>query len=65
MKTPLHLIIKDLRRMPLADQIDKLVAAAAAEKPHSVRRTELLSLLQDKRNTELRRNLRKSKAKAA
>jgi hypothetical protein len=65
MKTPLHTIISDLRRLPLDAQIDKLVAAVAAEKPHSVRRTELLSLLQEKRKAELKRNNRKNKSRAA
>lgn len=53
MKTPLHVIIKDLSRRPLSEQIDMLIAAVAAERPHSVRRAELLSLLQEKRRNEM------------
>lgn len=62
MKEPIHVIISRLRRLTLAEQIDRLVALAAAEKPHSIRREELLSLLRQKRNRELRRS---SKARAA
>lgn len=62
MKTPLYTIILGLRRLPLSAQIDKLVSLAAAEKPHSIRKTELLSLLQEKRTRDLRRGSRKSRA---
>lgn len=65
MKTPLYIIINQLRRHPLETQIEMLIGLAAAEKPHSIRRAELLSLLQQKRNAELKRSMRKAKARAA
>lgn len=57
-KTPLHLIMSRLRRMKLDDQIAELVKLVAAEKPYSVRRGELLSLLQQKRLKDLKRGQR-------
>ncbi len=63
-KTPLHLIISRLRRMKLDDQIAELVALVAAERPYSVRRNELLSLLHGKRHKQLKRDTPK-KQKAA
>ena len=60
--TPLHTIIDQLRRHPLAVQIEMLIGLAAAEKPNSIRRAELLSLLQKKRTSDLRRGNRKAKA---
>lgn len=61
-KTPLHLIISRLRRMKLDDQIDELVKLVAAEKPYSVRRNELLSLLQGKKHKQIKRDTRRQRA---
>jgi hypothetical protein len=52
-KTPLHLILSRLRRKKLPDQIKELCELVAIEKPHSIRRKELLTLLQAKRRREL------------
>ena len=56
--TPLHLIIARLNRKPLEEQISLLCDMVRLEKPYSVRRKELLSLLQQKRLRDLKRNLR-------
>jgi hypothetical protein len=63
-KIPLHLIISRLRRMKLDDQLDELVKLVAAEKPYSVRRNELLSLLQGKRSKQIKRDIKLSKKAA-
>lgn len=55
---PLYLIVARLRRMPLEDQISRLCAMVALEKPYSVRRNELESLLQGKRTRQLRKENR-------
>jgi hypothetical protein len=63
-KIPLHLIMSRLRRMKLDDQIDELVKLVATEKPYSIRRSELLSLLQGKRTRQIIRNTRLAKKAA-
>ena len=63
-KIPLHLIIARLRRMKLDDQITELVALVAAERPYSVRRNELLSLLQGKKFKQIKRDTRLAKKAA-
>jgi hypothetical protein len=63
-KIPLHLIMSRLRRMKLDDQLDELVKLVAAEKPYSVRRNELLSLLQGKRTKQIIRDTRTAKKAA-
>lgn len=55
---PLHLIVAHLNRMSLPAQIHKLRELVAAEKPFSVRRNELQSLLTGKLNKQLRRESR-------
>jgi hypothetical protein len=55
MKTPLHLIQSRLKPLPLHHQIAHLRALVALEKPFSVRRNELLSLLQGKLTKQLKR----------
>lgn len=62
MKIPLHLIISHLNKKKLDDQINELVKLVAAEKPYSIRRNELLSLLQDKKSKQIRRDTRRAKA---
>lgn len=64
MKTPLHVIISRISKMKLDDQCDELVKLVAAERPYSVRRNELLSLLQGKRTKQMIRNARKAKTAA-
>ena len=48
MKPAIHEIIRRIAGLPLRIQIDQLRALVAAEKPHSVRRNELQSLLDGK-----------------
>jgi len=55
---PLYLIVARLRRMTLEDQVSKLRVMVALEKPFSVRRNELESLLQGKVTRLLRRESR-------
>lgn len=50
--------------MKLDDQIDELIKLVAAEKPYSVRRKELQSLLQGKRTKQINRNVRRAKQAA-
>jgi len=64
MKIPLHILISQLNKMNLDDQCEKLVALVADEKPYSVRRNELLSLLQGKRTKQINRNNRRAKRAA-
>jgi hypothetical protein len=63
-KIPLHIIMARLNRMKLDDQIDDLVKLVAAEKPYSVRRNELLSLLQGKKSKQIKRDIRIAKKAA-
>lgn len=53
--TPLHLIVARLRRMPLQEQISRLRVMVSLEKPFSVRRNELESLLCGKVTRQLKR----------
>jgi hypothetical protein len=55
MTTPLYIVIARLKRLPLHHQIAHLRALVALEKPYSVRRNELLSLLQGKLTKQLKR----------
>jgi len=55
---PLFLIVARLRRMTLRDQISRLRVMVALEKPFSVRRNELESLLQGKVTRQLKRESR-------
>lgn len=52
---PLHMIVARLRRMPLHEQVDHLRKLVALERPYSVRRNELESLLQGRVLKQLRR----------
>jgi hypothetical protein len=58
--TPLYLIIARLNHMPLDEQIALLCKMVEAERPYSVRRNELLSLLQGKRTKQLKRDTRRA-----
>lgn len=55
---PLYLIVARLRRMTLEDQISKLRVMVALERPFSVRRNELESILVGKVTRQLRRESR-------
>jgi len=55
---PLFLIVARLRRIPLPEQISRLRVMVALEKPFSVRRNELESLLQGKVTRQLKREAR-------
>jgi hypothetical protein len=58
MKTPIHLIVARLRRIPLHLQIAHLKALVEAEKPFSVRRNELESILHGKMIKQLRKEVK-------
>ena len=53
--TPLHLVIARLKPLPLHHQIAFLRSLVAAERPFSVRRNELQSLLEGKLLRQLKR----------
>lgn len=55
---PLHLIVSSLRRMTLEDQISRLRKMVALERPYSVRRNELESILASKILRQLKRECR-------
>lgn len=57
-KEPLHVIIRNLRHLSLDDQVAELIGRVAAERPYSIRRNELLSLLQGKRTKQIKRDTR-------
>jgi len=52
--TPIHIVVSRLKRLPLHHQIAHLRALLAVEKPFSIRRNELESLLQGKVTKQLR-----------
>ncbi len=56
--TPLHIVVSRLKRIPLAHQIAHLRALVALEKPYSVRRNELESILQGKILRQLKKENR-------
>lgn len=53
--TPLHLLVARINRMPLDQAIHTLEGLIKFEKPYSIRRSELISLLQGKRTRQIRR----------
>ena len=55
---PLHLIMARLRKMRLEEQISRLRVMVALEKPYSVRRNELESILVGKVTRQLRKESR-------
>lgn len=55
---PLYMIVARLRRMPLHEQVDYLRKSVALERPYSVRRSELESILTGKVAKQLRRETR-------
>lgn len=56
--TPIHMILARMKRIPLHHQIAHLRALVALEKPYSVRRNELESLLRGKMEKQLRKENR-------
>lgn len=60
--TPIHLIVSRLKRMHLHDRIIELRRLADAEKPHSIRRNELLSLLRGAMERQMKIEIRKGRA---
>ena len=52
---PLFLLVARLRRIPLPEQISRLRVMVALEKPYSVRRNELESILVGKVTRQLKR----------
>lgn len=57
-RIPLHVVISQVMRLPLPQRVEKLVQLTAAEKPFSVRRNELQSLLEGARFKMLRQENR-------
>ena len=53
--TPLHVVLSRIKRLPLHHQIAHLRALVAIEKPFSVRRNELESVLRGKVSRQLRK----------
>lgn len=60
--TPIHIICSRIKRLSLPHQIAHLRALLALEKPYSVRRNELQSLLDGKILKQLRRENRQDAA---
>lgn len=56
--TPIHIVCARLKRLPLPHRIAHLRALVAAEKPFSVRRNELQSLLEGALLRQLRKECR-------
>ena len=56
--TPLHVIVARLKRLPLHHQIAHLRSLLSSEKPYSVRRNEIQSLLDGKVLKQLRKENR-------
>ena len=56
--TPLHIILSRLKPLPLHHQIAFLRSLVTLERPYSVRRNELTSLLQGKLQKQLRKEIR-------
>jgi hypothetical protein len=57
-KPPIHIVCARIKRLSLPQQIHHLRALVAQEKPYSVRRNELQSLLEGKLLKQLRRESR-------
>lgn len=57
MKTPLHLVIARINRLPPADQIPTLKGLIAFEGPYTIRRKELEDFLAKKTFRRLRREI--------
>lgn len=55
---PIHLVISRIKPLSLAQQIHHLRALVALERPYSVRRNELESLLRGKLQKQLRKEIR-------
>ncbi len=56
--TPIHLVVSRLKPLSLVQQIHHLRALVALERPYSVRRNELESLLRGKMERQLRKESR-------
>lgn len=56
--TPIHLVIARIKPLSLPQQIHHLRALVALERPYSVRRNELESLLRGKMEKQLRKESR-------
>jgi hypothetical protein len=55
---PIHLVVSRIKRLSLPQQIHHLRALVSLEKPYSVRRNELESLLTGKLTKQLRKESR-------
>lgn len=53
--TPLHIVLARIKRLPLHHQIAHLRALVKLEKPFSIRRNELESVLEGKMRKQLKR----------
>ncbi len=56
--TPIHMILSRIKPLSLAQQIHHLRALVSLERPYSVRRNELESLLRGKLEKQLRKETR-------
>lgn len=56
--TPVHVILSRIKRVSLPHQIAHLRALIQCEKPHSIRRNELESLLRDRLTKQIRKENR-------
>lgn len=56
--TPIHIIVARLKPLPLSHQVAHLQALVRLEKPFSVRRNELESLLRGKMTKQLKKECR-------
>jgi len=62
--TPICVIVSRLKPLSLPHQIAHLRALVALERPHSVRRNELQSLLEGKLTKQLRKEIRQDNQRA-
>lgn len=62
---PIYLIVSRLKRMPLHERIAQLRKMVEAERPRSVRRNELQSLLSGAVTKQVRTELRKIRKERA
>lgn len=62
--TPIHIVAARVKRLPLHLRIAHLKALVAAEKPYSVRRNELQSLLDGAMFKQIRKENREDRKSA-
>lgn len=60
--TPLYIVLARIKRLPLHHQIAHLQALVKLEKPFSIRRNEMESVLEGKMRKQLKRESREDAA---